>query len=72
LLRCGIGLVRLEQDLGVLDFANVCLAARKQPFKLFALRKGEPHPVLFGHGWPPGLSIRRSPGNAQTITSALT
>jgi hypothetical protein len=51
--RPTVGLIRLEQDLGVLDLANVCLAAGQQPFKLLALGRDERHPVLLGHGRPP-------------------
>jgi hypothetical protein len=54
-----VGLIGLEQDLGVLDLANIRLAAGQQPFKLLALGRRKRHPVLLGHGRPPRRSIRR-------------
>src|SRR5215207_2884227 len=51
--RTTVGLIRLEQDLGVLETAHVCLAPRQQPLKLLALLTRERYPILLGHGWPP-------------------
>jgi len=44
-----LGLIGLEQDLGVLDLANIGLAPREQPLQLVALVSRERHPMLLGH-----------------------
>ena len=68
--RPAFGLVCLEQDLSVLDLANIGLAACEQPLKLVAFVSRERHPVLLGHGWSPaGCSPHHQ--NAQPLASAL-
>jgi len=47
--RSAVGLIGLEQDLSVLDLANIGLATRKQPLQLVALVSRERHPMLLGH-----------------------
>ena len=69
--RPTVGLIGLEQDLGVLDLANVSFAPRQQPLKLVAFGKGEGHPVLLGHGRPP-VSTGPHNKNLQLTPSALT
>jgi hypothetical protein len=62
--RPAVGLIRLEQDLGVLETAHIRLAPGQQTVKLLALLSGERHAVLLGHGWPPAGSsphIRKTP-----------
>ena len=69
--RPTVGLIGLEQDLGVLDLANIGFAARQQPLKLVAFRKGEGNAVLLGHGRPP-VSTGPHNKNLQPTPSALT
>jgi len=66
-----VGLIGLEQDLGVLDLANIGFAPRQQPLKLVAFGKGEGHPVLLVHGRPP-VSTGPHNKNLQPTPSALT
>jgi hypothetical protein len=54
--RPAFGLVRLEQDLGVLETAHIRLAPGQQALKLLALLGRKRDPVLLGHGWPPAGS----------------
>ena len=63
--------IGLEQDLGVLDLANIGFAPRQQPLKLLAFGKGECNPVLLGHGRPP-VSTGPHNNNLQPTPSALT
>ncbi len=51
--RSAFSLVSLEQNLGVLDLANIGLAASEQTLKLLAFLDSKRDPVLLGHGWPP-------------------
>jgi hypothetical protein len=69
--RPTVGLIGLEQDLGVLDLANVSFAPRQQPLELFAFGKGEGHAVLLVHGRPP-VSTGPHNKNLQPTPSALT
>ena len=41
--RSAVGLIGLEQDLGVLDLANIGFAPRQQPLKPVAFGKGKGH-----------------------------
>ena len=66
-----VGLIGLEQDLGVLDLANIGFAARQQPLKLVAFGTGEGHPVLLVHGRPP-VSTGPHNNTLQPTPSALT
>ena len=66
-----VGLIGLEQDLGVLDLANIGFAPRQQPLKLVAFRKGEGNAVLLVHGRPP-VSTGPHNKNLQPTPSALT
>jgi hypothetical protein len=52
--RPSLGLVRLEQDLGVLELAHVRLAAREQPPQPLALLAGQRHPVPLHRPSPVG------------------
>jgi hypothetical protein len=67
--RSFFGLIGLEQDLSVLDLANIGLAACEQPLKLVAFVSRERHPILLGHDRPPGaaslLTSKRSPPSPQ-------
>ena len=47
--RSAFGLIGLEQDLRVLDRANIGLAAREQPLKRVAFVSRERHAILLGH-----------------------
>ena len=47
--RSALGLIGLEQDLGVLDLANIGFAPRQQPLKLLAFVSRERHAILLGH-----------------------
>jgi len=48
-----VGLIGFEEDVSVLEPANVRLAAGQQPLQFVALRRGECHPVSLGHARPP-------------------
>jgi hypothetical protein len=67
--RSAFGLIGLEQDLSVLDLANIGLATREQPLQLVAFVSRERHPMLLGHDRL--LVSIPAAKNAQTITSAL-
>jgi hypothetical protein len=69
--RPTVGLIGLEQDLGVLDLANIGFAPRQQLLKLLPFGTGEGHPVLLVHGRPP-VSTGPHNRNLQPTPSALT
>jgi hypothetical protein len=69
--RSIVGLIRLEQDLSVLETAHVCLAPGQQPLKLLALLTRKRHPILLGQGWPPAGSDPHQQQNAKPLASAL-
>jgi hypothetical protein len=71
--RPAFGLIRLEQHLGVLETAHIRLAPGQQTVKLLALRSGERHTILLGHGWlgMAGLLPAAAPTTNTTLNPSL-
>ena len=68
--RATLGLVSLEQDLRMLQLADVGLATGEQPFQLVALGRGQRHSVLLHRPPPVGPRQTNRPASHQIIPDA--
>jgi hypothetical protein len=70
--RAALGLIGLEQNLRVLQLADIGFAMGEQPFQLVALRCRQRDPILLLHRPPPvGLQQTNRSASHQITTDAV-